>query len=638
MSVNDNQKPKINLINFKNLLSNTNTHINFEEFKLNGEGLEHWHLKDLRQINLLTGSNNSRKSRLLRQLFLSDTQYVEYSNYPFDSFLSNVEKVSSQLRLKFDPMLKEEILTEEIGKRFKNEFGTFSYDMMIDKLSEISADIFKKISPKDIDLDKFEYEFNRIIHFDGPAATSREVFLPSNHVYIPILRGLRPLHHQSDTPPKLEDSYLTRTKSDYFQNSTINFSNSVNNNKEGSPSATIYSGLSMYTELKRALLGTQQERKKIQEYENYLSRTFFDNQDISLVPRIGEDVVYISIGKEERAIFDLGDGIQSLIIITFPIFISPCPTTFYIEEPELNLHPGMQRILIDAFHKFPQHYFFMTTHSNHLIDIAQENQDISVYRISRVDDSSSTISVLTEYSDALDDLGVRASSVLLANCSIWVEGVTDKRYLRAFLKKYLEENTDDSLRNFKENLHYIFAEYQGSNITHWNFSSSEESSESETPARKLSKEILLIADNDISNKGDRVKTLERELGDNFILLEWKEIENYIPAKLIVEAAKKRWETFRQKSKCHISNLGSQIEYDKFQSTSIGIGTMLEEFVSNNTNHTRKFYADESGTIKDKVKFCNTVLEVIDSNEVDWKLTPELTALCEQIFDHIKKHN
>lgn len=44
---------------------------------------------------------------------------------------------------------------------------------------------------------------------------------------------------------------------------------------------------------------------------------------------------------------------------------------FFIEEPELNLHPGLQRKLIEAMlsDEFSNHQFFLTTHSNHLLDL-----------------------------------------------------------------------------------------------------------------------------------------------------------------------------------------------------------------------------------------------------------------------------
>ena len=70
--------------------------------------------------------------------------------------------------------------------------------------------------------------------------------------------------------------------------------------------------------------------------------------------------------------------------------------------------------------------------------------------------------------DLLDSLGVRNSSVFLSNCTIWVEGITDRKYIKKYLDLYLKEK--GLLNRYQENLHYSFLEYAGSNIEHFSFS------------------------------------------------------------------------------------------------------------------------------------------------------------------------
>ncbi len=41
--------------------------------------------------------------------------------------------------------------------------------------------------------------------------------------------------------------------------------------------------------------------------------------------------------------------------------------------------------------------------------------------------------------DLLASLGVKPSSVYLANCTIWVEGITDRLYITKYMEKYLVE-------------------------------------------------------------------------------------------------------------------------------------------------------------------------------------------------------
>lgn len=81
--------------------------------------------------------------------------------------------------------------------------------------------------------------------------------------------------------------------------------------------------------------------------------------------------------------------------------------------------------------------------------------------------------------ELLTSLGVRPSSLYLANCTIWVEGVTDRMYLSKLMQKYIQElehstssqeaRKAEKYKSFMPNFHYAFIEYAGGNITHWSF-------------------------------------------------------------------------------------------------------------------------------------------------------------------------
>lgn len=51
----------------------------------------------------------------------------------------------------------------------------------------------------------------------------------------------------------------------------------------------------------------------------------------------------------------------------------------------------------------------------------------------------------------------------------------------------------------------------------------------------------LIADGDVSTKGDREETYREMLGDRFLILETKEIENLIPLEVLKEAVAKKFQ-------------------------------------------------------------------------------------------------
>ncbi|NOJ22198.1 AAA family ATPase [Vibrio coralliilyticus] len=577
---------------------------------------QEWYLSNTRQINFFIGPNNSGKSRELRQLFSinENTRIFGYRGFLVEDLakdiVASLEATGNYRNIAAKYAIDIKRLKHSIRRNITNAKDTIEY------LRLVYRDTGTRYQNK---IDEFVQSIIEE-YFLRTSTDAEQIDILINQswqkMYIPTLRSLRNVDDK--------DIYRNRTAQDYFQNDASN----------------IFTGHSIYKELVDHLLGTHAQRTKIREYELYLSKNFFFGEEISIVPRVDGDVVHFKQGKsEERPIYDLGDGIQSLILLTFSVFMAEKPTMFFIEEPEHYLHAGLQRTLIETFAKKKQHMFFMTTHSNHFLDIAQERDDISIHQISRTNEKT-TVEPAREYGTLLTELGVRASSVLLANCSIWVEGITDKLYLRTYLNKYIEElrengETDKAnrLSSYHENLHYVFAEYQGSNITHWAFD--DEGSESQTPAKKLNSNIFLIADADIDGKGSRVQYLADALGQGFYLLEWKEIENYIPHRILIETARRRWETFNQRSECSIKRFAN-IEQDRFEKVDQGVGGILERFVDKKKGLERDFYKDKSGTIKDKVKFCQTAIKTMEDQE--WKLTPPLNELCEAIWVHIEANN
>jgi len=548
-----------------------------------------WYLADVKQINLFIGPNNSGKSRSVRELFNSVNRewLLEKKQISVSMIIKEFKEIIPHRNFLFRNscyMSHSEI--EELNTIVDN-FPT-QIPIMIDEIS----DYLLKSEGVNNSRERLQKEcIEPIIDKLDPSNIIRNFITPRNSIYIPTLRSLRSIGEN--------DIFSKCTLDDYF----------VSENKL-KPQKSIFTGHSLYNDLQEHLLGSHIQRLKVRKYEEYLSENFFFGEDISLVPRINDSVVYFKEGeKEERPIYDLGDGIQSIIILTFPVFVAEEPTLFYIEEPEHYLHAGLQRTLIETFAKHKEHLFFMTTHSNHCLDLAQE--------------------------------------LLLANCSIWVEGVTDKLYLRKYMEKYISELIDEGekskankLKSYHENLHYVFTEYQGSNITHWNFEETPtemESSEDKTPARKITRNILLIADADIDSKSNRVEILSEELGAKFHLLDWKEIENYVPHDILIKTAKTRWDTFNQRGECSIERF-SNIEDGKFETKSYGIGTILERYVNKSSETDRKFYETDSGTIKDKVKFCNTAIDVMSDSHNEWSLTPELKILCEKLWNHVIDSN
>src|SRR5690606_34712987 len=441
-----------------------------------------------------------------------------------------------------------------------SHFGGSNKAELLNKLKQLDS-LPKQFDPKSLYDLKEEISKFRFTKNDATVRISDTIdkYLQSySKLYIPILRGMRPVTEEVNKQP-----YIERAQKDYFPD------------KEKFNSQNIITGECLYHELKIHLLGEPEQRELIKNYEDKLSQYFFDNEPVSLIPKHDQDVVNIKIGKDaQRPLFELGDGLQQAIILTYEAYIKSKDKNgntethaFFIEEPELHMHAGMVRQLMNFYLNETPHYYFFTTHSNHLLDMADESDQVMIQKFvkqPKVDNPSKfdlKIHRCDRDRDLLASLGVRPSSIYLANCTIWVEGITDRLYITKYMQKYLDvlkqeealvvegkpNNLDlykfrsSDIQRLMPNYHYTFVEYAGSNLTHWDFSDefTDHLDDCGMNALLTSSSVFLIADGDIKtkNKGMRATSLEEKLGEKFFLLECKETENTLPSNIIYHACR-----------------------------------------------------------------------------------------------------
>ncbi|MPM12632.1 hypothetical protein SDC9_58986 [bioreactor metagenome] len=402
----------------------------------------------------------------------------------------------------------------------------------------------------------------------------------------------------------------------------------------------VFSGLEMYEKLKNMLLGSRSERTMIADFEKFISTSLFEDQQVELIPNNEKNVIFVKIGNEkERAIYDLGDGIQSAIILTFLPFIYNEPSFFFIEEPEMFLHPGLQRKILNFYSSRKSHIFFITTHSNHLLDLTADFQDVSVYTLRKqleiVDDNEEIDpkfileTVNDSRNSSLELLGVRNSSVFLVNATIWVEGITDRKYFRKYLELYIGYRKENGLevKRIEEDVHYCFVEYGGSNITHWSFIDDDNE---EIEVETLCGRALVIADSDDGAKQERKEKLRRKLGERFIELPCREVENLLPYH-VIKAVIEDYEG------------GKDIDfpdYDYEDYKKSYLGEFIHEKIFGDKKMSRRGgYKEDSGTIKSKLSFCENSLSIIDKDVITFEMLPEDTKkTIDAIYNFIVSQN
>ncbi|QQE78389.1 ATP-binding protein [Alicyclobacillus sp. SO9] len=513
-----------------------------KELELNGwrsfSDTEGVHLRDLKRINLIIGPNNTGKSNLFKYLYhLREITFRHFKDKvdqhqissPFDNYgsLNSIpEAFSIQNTWKFDGCeIVSKIALDELPHVWSGREPTL-HRSVVPIVLQARHNCSSKLSC----LSVLYGNIPLLEEFKATDGGTPKLLNPDTMEYENPKEGMQ---YPNDT----YDYWLAFLHSLVFVDPVRHFARSSWDAGESD-----FDGSDIVRQIIEIRNHQDDEWADFKEMLERWLKSILDEPMFQLDPKDSELRFYITRGGKRISadLSHLGTGVAQMIMLLAYLFLNRDKSlNVFIEEPESNLHPEAVIQLVRVIEQnFPNHCMFISTHSSVLVD--QVNDGWSVYRVSRKEDKYTTISPCHEVVQKfrlLDELGIRPSQLLQSNVVIWVEGPSDRTYI----KRWITCRSSELI----EGKHYTFMMYGGSNLSSYDFLGEEEYID----ILKTSRYAVVVCDSDLDSEHEslkqRVQRLQTHLNQSATetgaqlsdyvklwITQGREIENYIPGDIL----------------------------------------------------------------------------------------------------------